>query len=351
MTQHQGPQEAIRVAIQRSRAGVPALSDLDLEVAVTPKDVVHTNGTLRLYHYHSVREEVYRTPVIVIPSLVSRAYILDLAKGQSLVEYLVGAGFDVYLVDWGTPRREHSGMRLEDYVLRLIPECIEEIVGETGERSISMVGYCMGGQLACMYAATHRDGPLKNLICLTTPVNSEGMHLFREWTAPEHFDLDKVVKELGNIPPELMSASLQALRPLQRPAGQLRLLDKVEDSRFVEGFLRLDRWAADQIPFPGETARQFIVDFLRENKLVRNQMELGGRLVDLSAVRVPFLHVAAEHDHIVPRASSQDLMGLIGSGDKKEIVLKGGHVSMVAGPSAVHRLWPQLDAWLCARSC
>ncbi len=348
---HNGPNEAIQVAIERSRAGVPALPDLDLEVGVTPKDITHTNGTLRLYHYHPVRDEVYRVPVIVIPSLVSRAYILDLAKGQSLVEYLVGQGFDVYLIDWGTPRREHSGMRLEDYVLRLMPECIEHILGETGEREISMIGYCMGGQLACMYAATHLEGPLKNLVCFTTPVNSDGMHLYQTWTDAEHFDLDEVIKELGNIPPELMSASLQALRPLQRQAGQLKLLDNLENGPFVEGFVRLDRWAADQIPFPGETARQFIVDFLRENKLVHNEMELGSQRVDLGAIRVPFLHVAAEHDHIVPRESSKDLIGLIGSDDKQEIVLKGGHVSMVAGGNAVRRLWPRLDAWLSTRSC
>ncbi len=343
-------QAAVDKAIARSRTGVEPLLDLELEVGVTPKDIIHTNGTLRLYHYHPVCEEIYRVPLIVIPSLVSRSYILDLSKGQSFVEYLVGQGYDVFLADWGTPRPEHRTLGLEDYILRLIPECIDRVLEETGEDEFSMIGYCLGGMLACMYAATHTDGPLKNLVTFTTPVNSDGMPLYKTWTHPDHFDVDRVIDELGNIPPELMTTSMQALRPLQKAAGQMKLLDNADNDEFVNAFVRLDRWAADQIPFPGETARQFIVDFVRENKLVRNELKIGSHVVDHGKIRVPFLHVAAEHDHIVPAAASKDLIGLIGSEDKTEIVIKGGHVSLVAGGNAVYRLWPKLDSWLGPKS-
>ncbi len=118
----------------------------------------------------------------------------------------------------------------------------------------------------------------------------------------------------------------------------------------MKAFVRLDRWAADQIPFPGETARQFIVDFIRENQLVRNEMKIGPHRVDFGAIQIPFMHVAAEHDHIVPAEASKDLLGLVGSEDKTEIILKGGHVSLVAGGNAVYRLWPKLDNWLAPRS-
>ena len=342
--------EALDKAIQRNRAGVDPLVDLDLEVGVTPKDLVHTTGTLKLYHYRPVCDEIYRVPLLIVPSLVSRSYLLDLAQGQSFVADLLERGYDVYLIDWGTPRPEHRNLRLEDYVLRLMPECVDKVLRDSGEQELSMVGYCMGGQLACMYAATHPDGPLQNLVCFTTPVNSDGMPLYKTWTDPAHFDLDRVIDELGNIPPELMTASMQALRPLQKQAGQMKLLDHAEDDAFVEAFIRLDRWAADQIPFPGETARQFIVDFVRENKLLRNEMKLGSHVVDFGEIRVPFMHVAAEHDHIVPAEASRDLLGLVGSEDKTEIVLKGGHVSLVAGGNAVYRLWPKLDAWLAPKS-
>ena len=81
-----------------------------------------------------------------------------------------------------------------------------------------------------------------------------------------------------------------------------------------------------------------------------DDVEVGGRRVDLGTITVPFLHVAAEHDHIVPTAASAPLVGMVGSKDKNEIVLKGGHVSLVAGGNAIKRLWPNLVEWLGTRS-
>jgi len=337
-------------AIQRRIPGLKLPDDLIGELGATPKDVIYAQGTLKLYRYRPLCDEIYRVPILLVMSLVSRSYILDLTKGQSLVEFLLRQGFDVYLIDWGVPRVEHSTLRLEDYVLDFIPACVRMVTEDSGEPEVSLTGYCMGGQLASMYTALHANGPVKNLVCFTTPVNAEGMSLYRTWTDPAHFDLDRLIAALGNIPPELIEASFDMLRPLQKTAGNLKLLDNIQDETFVKAHLRFERWAADQIPFAGETARQFINDFLRENKLVRNEFELAGRRVDFGQIQVPFLHVAAEHDHIVPAAASRDLLGLVGSKDKTEIVLKGGHVSLVAGANAVHRLWPQLDAWLAPRS-
>lgn len=342
--------DAVERAIERNALGIDPIPDVALEFGPTPKDTIHSRGTLKLYHYRPVCEEIYRVPIVLVMSLVSRSYILDLAKGQSLIEFLVGKGFDVYLIDWGVPRREHSKLGLDDYVLDFIPECLEVVADDCGEPDVSMVGYCMGGMLACMYQSLHAGGPVKNLATFTTPVNGDGMPLYKTWTDPAHFDIDRLIDELGNIPPELMSASMQMLRPFQKQAGNLKLLDNVQNDEFVKAHLRFDTWAADQIPFPGETARQFIKDFIRDNKFVRNELEIGGRKVDFGAIQAPFLHVAAEHDHIVPSASSKDLIGLVGSEDKTEIVLKGGHVSLVAGGNAVYRLWPKLESWLAERS-
>lgn len=341
---------AVDRAIQRHIPGLRSPSELIGELGVTPKDVIYTQGTLKLYRYHPLCDEIYRVPIVLVMSLVSRSYILDLAKGQSFVEFLVRQGYDVYLIDWGVPRPEHAKLRLEDYVLDFIPACVRVINADSGEPDVSMIGYCMGGQLAAMYTALHPSGPVKNLVCFTTPINAEGMSLYRTWTDSAHFDLDRLIAALGNLPPELIEMSFDMLRPFQKTAGQLKLLNNVHDDAFVKAHLRFERWAADQIPFAGETARQFITGFLRENKLVQNKFELAGRRVDFGQIRAPFLHIAAEHDHIVPAAASRDLIGLIGSEDKSEIVLKGGHVSLVAGGNAIHRLWPQLDAWLAQRS-
>ena len=91
-------------------------------------------------------------------------------------------------------------------------------------------------------------------------------------------------------------------------------------------------------------------------------LQLAPPLVDLKAnsadslalsigtITVPFLHITAEHDHIVPTAASAPLIEMIGSADKEHVTLKGGHVSLIGGPNAVRRMWPKLDEWLAEKS-
>lgn len=337
-------------AIQRGIKGLEYISTGDPAVGLTPRDTIHSRGTLKLYHYRAQTDEVYRIPVMLVMSLVSKPYILDLTPGQSLVEFLVKKGFDVYMIDWGVPRPEDSRLTFEDYVLDFMPDCIDRVLAESGEDDLNIVGYCMGGQLSTMYAALHGDGPLRNLAVFTTPVDANGMTLMRQWSDPRYFDVDRIVDTLGNVPPELMYASFDMLRPVSQAAGRIRLWDNMWNDEFVKSFRLFDRWAADQIPFPGETFRQMTKQFMWENRMVRNEFEIGGRRVDLGNIRVPFMHVVAEHDHIVPYESARPLVPMVGSEDKREIMLKGGHVSLVAGGNAIYRLWPQLESWLAERS-
>jgi polyhydroxyalkanoate synthase len=110
------------------------------------------------------------------------------------------------------------------------------------------------------------------------------------------------------------------------------------------------RWVMDQIPFPGEAYRQFIKDLMWGNKLMTGELMLGGRRIDPQNVTCSVLNAMAEHDHIAPYASTRPLLDIMGSADKQEFHVKGGHVSLIAGLNAVLRLWPTLNQWLAARS-
>lgn len=347
-------EDRVRSEIDRTLArgikGLEYISTGDPRVGLTPKEVIYERGTLKLFHYTPQSDEVYRTPLLLVMSLVSKPYILDLTPGQSLVEFLLKQGYDVYMIDWGVPRREDRYLRLEDYVLDFIPECIGLVQEDSGEEAISLVGYCMGGLLSVLYTALNPDGPVRNLACFTTPIDFHGMELFCRWTDRRYFDVDEIVDSLGNVPPEVLLASFDMLRPVSKVTGQIRLWDNMWNDDFVRSFRMVDRWAADQIPFPGEAFRQCIKEFQWDNKLVNGGFKLGGRDVNVSDVRVPFVHIVAEHDHIVPYAAARVLVPMVGSEDKEEIVLKGGHVSLVAGGNAIYRLWPRLDAWLMERS-
>ena len=87
-----------------------------------------------------------------------------------------------------------------------------------------------------------------------------------------------------------------------------------------------------------------------DNKLYNDTMTVGGRPAKLEKIKVPILHAVAEHDHIVPYDAAKHLITKVGSHDKEEVMLKGGHVCLVAGPNAIKRLWPKLDNWLGGRS-
>ncbi|MFM8609317.1 MAG: alpha/beta fold hydrolase [Burkholderiaceae bacterium] len=343
--------------VQRTleRMGLPAadLAGLTGPLGVTPKDTIYAQGTLKLHHFRPQCDSVYRVPVLVVTSLVNQPYILDLTAGQSMVEFLLKQGFDVYMIEWGRPRKEHQHLTLEDHVLDRLPQCVQQVLQHSGEKQLSIIGYCVGGLLSALWAALSAQGgtrsPLKNLVCMATPVNSDGLESLKAWMG-EDFDEEALLAQHGNVPAEWVQNALRALRPFGKAAGAMNLLNQADKEDVVRSNLRMGKWETDNIPFPGGVFRQMVNDFLRHNRLMDGSWQIGGRAVDLGAIRVPFLHLLAQDDHITPYASSRDLVQRVGSADKQELILKGGHVGLVAGRGAELRMWPALDAWLAPRS-
>ena len=343
-------QQEVERALQRNIKGMEYLSSSGPTVGATPRDLIHQRGTLALYHYHPMVEEIYRIPLLLVMATTNRGYILDLAPGQSLVEYLLKQGYDVFVIDWNPPRPEEKRLRLEDYTLDFIPDCIRRVQQTSGEEDITLVGYCMGGVLSTIYASLHPGGPVKNLALFTTPIDFSQMKLFNKWSDRKTFDVDLLIDTMGNAPPEMIMASFDMLRPASRSAGMVQVWDNMWNDEFVKGYRMFDRWASDILPLPGELFRQTTKEFMWENRLFKNELMIGGRRVKLSNIKIPVIHAMAEHDHIVPYEAAKPLIENIGSTDKEQVVLKGGHVSVVAGGNAVKRLWPKLDAWLGKRS-
>src|SRR5574337_24682 len=338
-------------AVQRSLKGIELLGAPPAEVGGTPKTVLHRQGTLELVHYRATVDEVYRVPILSVMAPTNKAYILDLAPGQSLIEFLLGRGYDVYLIDWNAPTDDERNLKIDDYVLGFIPDCIRRVQQDSGEHDVTLVGYCAGGMLSVIYQSLHPDGPVKNLVCFTTPVDFSQMELFRSLADARTFNVDQFVDKVGGVvPADFVVAGFDALRPASRLAGQIRLWDNLWNDQFVKGFRRMERWGNETLPLPGGYFRQTAKELLQKNALHEGTLRIAGRPVDLGRITVPFLHIAAQYDHIVPPACSAPLLGRVGSRDKQEIILPGGHVSLAAGPNAVKRMWPALDSWLQERS-
>ncbi|MEM6537709.1 MAG: alpha/beta fold hydrolase [Pseudomonadota bacterium] len=336
--------------MQRNIKGVEYFASAAPAVGLTPKETVYKRGTLNLYHYRPQTDDVYRVPILIVMATTNRSYVLDMGKGFSFVEFLLKNGYDVYMMDWDPPRPEEKRLDLASYTQDFIPSCIRKIQQDSGVEDITVVGYCMGGVLSTIYAATHPEGPLKNLVCFTTPINWHELGLFSIWSDQNHFDVDRLVDMVGNVPPDLIMTSFDMLRPVGKPASRLQLWDNMWNDAFVESFRKFDRWANETLPLAGEYFRQTTKELMWGNKLYKGELVVGGKKADLGAITVPMLHAVAQHDHIIPRAASKPLIEMVGSDDKQELVLKGGHISLVAGPNAVGRLWPKLDDWLSERS-
>ena len=337
-------------AMRRNLAGLGYFTTSGPTLGATPKDVLIERGTMRLYHYHPRVDDVYRVPILLVMATTNRGYIFDMVPGQSLVEYLLDAGFDVFMLDWEAPRIDERRLSLESYVLDFLPAAAARIAEETGEPDLSVIGYCFGGVLSLLWASLAPEGVLANLATFTTPVDFSAMEMFRNWSDRRFFDVDALVDAFGNCPGDYLYTAFDLLRPAARPAQNLRVLDRLDDAEFVQYFRMFERWNNDTLPLAGEYFRQTIKLLMWENRLLHGTLTIAGMPVDLGRITAPFLHVAAQHDHIVPTAASAPLLGLIGSADKREIVLKGGHVSVVAGANAVKRLWPTLVQWLETRS-
>jgi polyhydroxyalkanoate synthase len=343
-------QSEVQRAIQRSIKGVEYFSTSGPALGTTPKDVLHSRGTMNLYHYRPLADEIYRVPILIVMATTNRGYILDMVPGQSFIEFLLKRGYDVYMLDWSAPKPEEKSLGMEDYVLNFIPESVRRVQEDSGVDEISVIGYCFGGVLSLLYGSIFHDGPMKNLICFTTPIDFREMKLFNNFSDRRYFDVDRLVDSVGNVPPELILQSFEMLRPASRSVSQIQLWENIWNDEFVKSYRMFDRWATDTLPLAGEYFRAITKDLMWDNKLFNDAMTVGGRPAQLDKIKVPLLHAVAEHDHIVPYDAAKHLITKVGSTDKEEVMLKGGHVSLVAGPNAVRRLWPKLDSWLGGRS-
>ena len=134
-------QSEVQRAIQRSIKGVEYISTSGPSMGSTPKDILAVRGTMNLYHYRPVADEIYRVPVLIVMATTNRGYILDLVPGQSFIEFLLKRGYDVYMLDWTAPRPEEKSLGMEDYVLDLIPDSVRRVQEDSGIEEIKVIGY------------------------------------------------------------------------------------------------------------------------------------------------------------------------------------------------------------------
>ena len=341
-------------ALNRYRMGMQIiLEGAKAETGQTPKAVIWTKNKAKLYHYEPTVEKRFRVPVLLVYALINRPYVLDLMPGNSFVEYLVGHGFDVYMLDWGIPGDEDKNLTFENYVLDYIPQALKKMLRNSHAEEYSLFGYCMGGTMTAMYAALFPGKPLRNLILLTAPTDftPDEMGLYGLWTSERYFNPDAVVDAFGNVPPEFIDTGNRMLKPVTNYVGTyVTMWDRILQGKSMDTWLAMNKWVNDGVPFPGEAFRQWIKEFYQQNKLIKGELKLRGHRVDLSKITCPVLNIAGKKDHICTLPQAEATMSHIGSEDKEFYVLDAGHVGLMTGSDAKKHLWPKIRSWLELRS-
>ena len=202
----------------RARNGIRLAAGVDRpRLGQTPKDLVWFSGRAELWRYRSDAVEL-SPPLLVVFSLVSRSYVLDLRRGNSFVEHLLAAGFDVFLLDWAPADARHADERLEDYAGEYLPEAVRRTCEAAGSESVNLLGYCFGGVLALLYAASRPDAPLRSLTVMATPVDFSRWGVWMEMAREGRVDVDSVLDETGNVPAGVIRHAFRLLKP----TGEIR---------------------------------------------------------------------------------------------------------------------------------
>lgn len=317
-------------------------------VGTTPADVIHRENKWRLLRYRASTPRRYNTPVLLVPSLINRHYVLDLLPGKSFAEYLVGRGHDVFTIDWGTPGDEDRYLTFDDIADRYMGRALLRTGQATNQPKAHVLGYCLGGTLAAMHAAVHPDA-MASIVALAAPIRFADDGLLSAWTRTPTFNARALLDAFGNVPWQLMQSAFHMLRPTLNLAKGVHFLDRAWDDEFIDGFVALETWGNDNVSFPGECYRQYLEEIYRADGLMKKTFAMGGKPVDLGRVTCPTLAITFEHDHIVPWKSASALLEIISSSDKEHVHLPGGHVGAVVSRAASKSLWPKISDFWAAR--
>ena len=332
---------------RRTRNGVRYVTGSGrARVGMTPREVVWKRDKAELWRYHGgpVR---FAQPVVIVHSLVSRSYILDLRPGSSTVEYMVGQGLDVFMLDWGVPDELDADNTLETYVDEYLPHALGAVRRETGVDDVTLVGYCLGGILAALFAAGNAAAAVRNLILMATPLNMDAMGPMVAALKEGRLNADDLVDETGNVPAGVLYNGFYMLAPTTNVAQYATLLDKLWDDEFVEAYSAMAQWTRDHVPFPGAAFRQLVEQLVRRNVLMTGSIRIGGRRIELGRARGNVLNAMAERDGVVPLAAAEPVSELVGDpGRREQLRLPGGHVTFGAGRHALTHTMPRLSGWI-----
>ena len=306
----------------------------------TDAPAVWSEGTTRLLDYG--RGEAGAVPVLVVPSLINRSYILDLTPESSLLRWLAGKGMAPLLVDWDAPGEAERRFSLTDYIAGRLEAALDVCLARF-DRPVMVIGYCMGGLLA-LALALRRQRDVAGLALLASPWD---FHTVKQQAAAAQASLlafGPWIDVLGELPVDAIQSLFAAIDPLDGTRKFLAFGRMDPASERARAFVALEDWLNDGVPLAGPVARECLGGWYGENSTAELAWRVAGRAVDPRALSVPCLCLVPGQDRIVPPDSAAAIAPLIPHIDLREPAI--GHIGMVVSRRAPETIWGPLVAWL-----
>ncbi|MCP5371920.1 MAG: alpha/beta fold hydrolase [Hyphomicrobiales bacterium] len=305
--------------------------------------VVWREGTTRVLRYGPDEAVADAPTVLVVPSLINRARILDLTAQLSLMRHLAGQGIRAYLVDWDAPGEAERAFTMADYIAGRLERVLTAVTGLAGG-PVQILGYCMGGLLA-LALADRRPADTAGLVLMATPwdfgaTDSAKIRMIQA-AAPQ---ISSLVDMLGELPVDVLQAMFASLDPFLTLRKFRRFAAMDPESGPAAHFVALEDWLNDGVPLAGPVARECLLDWYGANAPGRGAWHVAGRAVDPRRVAARALVLVPGQDYIVPPASAAPLGGLLPAAET--VTLPLGHIGMVASGRSRRMLYEPLAGWL-----
>jgi putative long chain acyl-CoA synthase len=340
---------ALQNAVELARFGKPG------PPARTPYDVVFHDDLFKLRRYREDGGPAGRRPAIVlVPPLMLHADVYDISVEGSAVAVLLDRGIDPWVVDFGAPERQKGGLRrtLADHVLA-VSRAVEHTADEVG-KPVHLAGYSQGGMFCYQTAAYRRSARIASIVTFGSPVD-----IYRELIPglPEEA-IARLLAAVGPylalpfaewaLPPWLSRTVFRLLSPVKEIQNQIEFLTRLHDRETIsrrEGqrrFLAGEGWVA----WPGPALRDFVEQFLVQNRLFAGGFVIEGRTLTLLDITCPVLAFVGEADEIGRPGAVRSIREAAPRAKVYEVALDAGHFGLVVGSKAMRETWPIVAGWL-----
>jgi polyhydroxyalkanoate synthase len=350
------------------------------DVAVTPGKVVYRNDLVELIQYSPTTESVQAEPILFIPAWIMKYYILDLSPGNSVVKYLVDRGHTVFMVSWRNPTSEDAYLGMDDYRKLGVMLPLDVVTTIVPGRKVHAVGYCLGGTLLTIAAATmarEADDRLASVTLFATQTDfSEVGEISLFIDESQVTFLEDLMWEEGYLDAKRMSAAFQLLRSTDLIWSRM-VRDYLLGSR--RPMIDLMAWNQDATRLPYRMHTEYLRHLFIDNELFEGKYEVEGGPIAISNIHVPIFVVSTEKDHVAPwrsvykihlQADAPLTFVLTSGGHNAGIISEPGHprrhyrvttsddgqsfvdpgMWFVKTPVKEGSWWPEWESWLRARS-